>query len=82
MLKFNSFKAKEQFWNDIFSAINIYMTGEKYYLTHDQELAFFLLIWAYTYSYWFFTYKGYVVSRFYWLFWRNKIVDYDCFNFS
>ena len=43
MLKFNPFKAKEQFWNDVFRTINIYQTGEKYYLTHGQDLAFFCI---------------------------------------
>ena len=54
--KFNSFKVKEQFWNNVFRTIKICQTGEKCYVTHDQDLAFFLFIWAYTYSYWFFTY--------------------------
>ena len=60
MLTFDSFKAKEQFWNDLFRAIKIYQTIEKYYLTHDQDVVLFLFIWAYTYSYWFFITMSYV----------------------
>ena len=64
ILKFNSFKAKEQFWNDIFRTVKINQTGEKYYLAYDQDLAFFLFIWMYTYSYWCFPYMGYVFPSF------------------
>ena len=73
------FKAKEQFWNGVFRTITIFQTNEKYYLTHDQDLAFFLFClsfcFAYTYSYWFFTYMGYVFSKLYTFFYKQSIFD-------
>ena len=71
----------KQFWIDVFRTTKIYQTGKKYYLTHDQDSAFFLFIGAYTYSYSLPIWVMFFFQNLLTFLKNYRIANIGCFNF-